>query len=150
DRENEGDFVLAAEKTTPAAINFMATHGRGLICVPMMGDRLDKLDLAPMVNLNTELREAAFTVSVDVKKGTSTGISAADRARTILALIDNKTKPSDLAKPGHIFPLRSRNGGVMVRSGHTEAGVDLARLAGLAPAAVICEIMNRDGSMARL
>ncbi len=150
DRENEGDLVMAAEKATPAAINFMAQHGRGLICVPMLGSRLDKLGLAPMVNVNTELREAAFTVSVDVKKGTSTGISAADRARTILALINNNTKTSDLAKPGHVFPLRARDGGVLVRTGHTEAGVDLARMAGLAPAAVICEIMSPNGSMARL
>lgn len=150
DRENEGDLVMAAEKVNAAAINFMARHARGLICVPMMGDRLDKLGLTPMVNVNTELREAAFTVSVDVKKGTTTGISASDRAKTILALIDNKTKPDDLAKPGHVFPLRSREGGVLVRSGHTEAGVDLARLSGLAPAAVICEIMNLNGTMARL
>jgi 3,4-dihydroxy 2-butanone 4-phosphate synthase/GTP cyclohydrolase II len=150
DRENEGDFVMAAEKVTPAAINFMARHGRGLICVPMLGDRLDKLGLTPMVNVNTELREAAFTVSVDLKKGTSTGISAADRAKTIRALIDNKTRPDDLAKPGHVFPLRARDGGVLVRTGHTEAGVDLSRLAGLAPAAVICEIMSPDGSMARM
>ncbi len=150
DRENEGDLVMAAEKVTPAAINFMARHGRGLICVPMKGDRLDELDLAPMVNVNTELREAAFTVSVDVKKGTTTGISADDRAKTVRALIDRHTRPSDLARPGHVFPLRSREGGVLVRSGHTEAGVDLARLAGLAPAAVICEIMSPNGSMARL
>lgn len=150
DRENEGDLVMAAEKATPAAINFMAKFGRGLICVPMMGERLDKLGLTPMVNVNTELREAAFTVSVDVKKGTSTGISAADRSKTILALIDNKTQAGDLAKPGHIFPLRAREGGVLVRTGHTEAGVDLARLAGLSPAAVICEIMSPNGSMARL
>jgi 3,4-dihydroxy 2-butanone 4-phosphate synthase/GTP cyclohydrolase II len=150
DRENEGDLVMAAEKVTPAAINFMARYGRGLICVPMMGDRLDKLGLTPMVNVNNELREAAFTVSVDVKKGTSTGISASDRAKTILALLDNKTRADDLAKPGHVFPLRCREGGVLVRTGHTEAGVDLARLAGLAPAAVICEIMNENGSMARM
>ncbi len=150
DRENEGDFILAAEKVTPTAINFMAQHGRGLICVPMMGDRLDKLGLTPMVNVNTELREAAFTVSVDVKEGTTTGISAADRAKTILALINHKTKAHDLAKPGHVFPLRAREGGVLVRTGHTEAGIDLARLAGLSPAAVICEIMSPDGSMARL
>jgi len=150
DRENEGDFVMAAEKVTPAAINFMAKYGRGLICVPMMGERLDNLGLAPMVNVNSELREAAFTVSVDVKKGTSTGISAADRAKTIKALLDNHTRAEDLAKPGHVFPLRARDGGVLVRTGHTEAGVDLARLAGLAPAAVICEIMSPDGSMARM
>jgi 3,4-dihydroxy 2-butanone 4-phosphate synthase/GTP cyclohydrolase II len=150
DRENEGDFVMAAEKVTPSAINFMARHGRGLICVPMMGNQLDHLNLTPMVNVNTELREAAFTVSVDVKKGTTTGISAADRSKTILALIDKRTRPEDLAKPGHIFPLRARDGGVLVRTGHTEAGIDLARLAGLTPAAVICEIMNSNGSMARL
>ena len=150
DRENEGDFVMAAEKVTPAAINFMAKFGRGLICVPMMGDRLDRLGLTPMVNVNSELREAAFTVSVDVKKGTSTGISAADRAKTIKALLDNHTRAEDLAKPGHVFPLRAREGGVLVRTGHTEAGVDLSRLAGLAPAAVICEIMSPDGSMARM
>ena len=149
-RENEGDFVMAAEKVTPAAINFMARHGRGLICVPMKGERLDKLRLTPMVNENTELREAAFTVSVDVIKGTTTGISASDRAKTINALINKKTKPSDLARPGHVFPLRSQPGGVLVRTGHTEAGVDLARLAGLSPAAVICEIMNANGTMARL
>lgn len=150
DRENEGDLIMAAEKVTPAAINFMAKHGRGLICVPMMGPRLDKLGLTPMVNVNTELREAAFTVSVDLKKGTSTGISAADRSKTIFSLIDNKTKAEDLAKPGHVFPLRAKEGGVLVRTGHTEAGVDLARLAGLSPAAVICEIMSPNGSMARL
>lgn len=150
DRENEGDFVIAAEKITPNAINFMARYGRGLICVPMMGNRLDKLGLSPMVNVSTELREAAFTVSVDVKKGTTTGISAADRAKTVIALIDNKTRPDDLAKPGHVFPLRARSGGVLVRSGHTEASVDLARLAGFSPAAVICEIMNDNGKMARM
>ncbi len=150
DRENEGDFVIAAEKITPSAVNFMARYGRGLICVPMMGERLDKLGLSPMVNVSNELREAAFTVSVDVKKGTTTGISAADRAKTVLALIDNKTKPDDLAKPGHVFPLRARHGGVLVRTGHTEASVDLARLAGLSPAGVICEIMNDNGKMARM
>ncbi len=149
-RENEGDFIMAAEKVTPSAINFMAQHGRGLICVPMMGEQLDRLGLAPMVNVSTELREAAFTVSVDVKKGTTTGISASDRAKTILSLIDKRTRAEDLAKPGHIFPLRARQGGVLVRTGHTEAGIDLARLAGLTPAAVICEIMNANGSMARL
>lgn len=149
-RENEGDFVMAADKVTPGAINFMARHGRGLICVPMEGTRLDELSLTPMVSESNEVREAAFTVSVDVKKGVTTGISAQDRANTITALLDHKTKPSDLARPGHIFPLRSRVGGVLVRSGHTEAGVDLARMAGLAPAAVICEIMNTNGTMARL
>lgn len=150
DRENEGDFVMAAEKVTPSAINFMAQHGRGLICVPMMGEPLDRLGLTPMVNVSTELREAAFTVSVDVKKGTTTGISAADRAKTILALINKRTQPEDLAKPGHVFPLRARAGGVLVRTGHTEAGVDLARMAGLNASAVICEIMQPNGSMARL
>lgn len=150
DRENEGDFVMAAEKVKPADINFMARHGRGLICVPMLGNELDRLALTPMVTTNTELREAAFTVSVDVKKGTTTGISAADRAKTIQALINKRTHPDDLAKPGHVFPLRAREGGVLVRTGHTEAGVDLARMAGLRPAGVICEIMNENGSMARL
>ncbi len=150
DRENEGDLVMAADKVTPAAINFMVRHGRGLVCVPMKGERLDQLGISPMVNVNSELREAAFTVSVDVKKGASTGISASDRAKTIQALVNKKTKPSDLAKPGHIFPLRAREGGVLVRTGHTEAGVDLARLAGLSPAGVICEIMNPNGFMARL
>jgi len=150
DRENEGDLVMAAEKVTPGAINFMAKFGRGLICVPMTGDRLDELDLHPMVVQSTELREAAFTVSVDAKKGTTTGISALDRAKTVQALIDRKTKPDDLARPGHVFPLRAREGGVLVRSGHTEAGVDLARLAGLYPAAVICEIISENGTMARL
>ncbi len=150
DRENEGDLVMAAEKVTPQAINFMAKYGRGLICVPMMGHRLDELKLGPMVMQNTELREAAFTVSVDVKKGTTTGISAGDRAKTILALINSKTKHDDLAKPGHIFPLRAREGGVLVRTGHTEAGVDLSRLSGLTPAAVICEIISENGRMARM
>jgi 3,4-dihydroxy 2-butanone 4-phosphate synthase/GTP cyclohydrolase II len=150
ERENEGDLVIAAEKVSPAAINFMAQHGRGLICVPMLPERLDALRLGPMVEQNTELREAAFTVSVDVKKGTTTGISADDRSKTIKALINPKTEPNDLGKPGHIFPLRSRTGGVLVRTGHTEAGVDLARLSGLYPAAVICEIMSANGKMARL
>ena len=150
DRENEGDFVMAAEKATPAAINFMARHGRGLICVPMKGTRLDELNLSPMVTESSEVREAAFTVSVDVKEGVTTGISAHDRAKTIKALLNPKTQPKDLARPGHIFPLRSRDGGVLVRSGHTEAGVDLAHMASLYPAAVICEIMNTNGSMARL
>jgi len=148
-RENEGDFIIAADKTTPAAINFMAKHGRGLICVPMLGGRLDKLRLAPMVE-NGAPREAAFTVSVDARKNVTTGISAHDRARTVKALIAQATKPEDLSKPGHIFPLRYKEGGVLVRSGHTEAAVDLAQLAGLYPAAVICEIMNEDGTMARL
>jgi 3,4-dihydroxy 2-butanone 4-phosphate synthase / GTP cyclohydrolase II len=149
-RENEGDFVVAAEKVTPAVVNFMAKHGRGLICVPMMGERLDQLKLFPMVENGAAPREAAFTVSVDARFGVTTGISAHDRARTIRALIDPATRPADLSKPGHVFPLRYKEGGVLVRSGHTEAAVDFARLAGLQPAAVICEIMNEDGSMARL
>lgn len=148
-RENEGDVVIAADKVTPAAINFMAKEGRGLICVPMLGDRLDALQITPMVERG-ESREAAFTVSVDAKRGVTTGISAHDRARTVQALIDPKSRPSDLSRPGHIFPLRYMEGGVLVRSGHTEAAVDLARLAGLTPAAVICEIMNEDGTMSRL
>jgi 3,4-dihydroxy 2-butanone 4-phosphate synthase/GTP cyclohydrolase II len=148
-RENEGDLVVAADKATPAAVNFMAKHGRGLICVPMMGDRLDKLRLEPMVE-NGAPREAAFTVSVDARRDVTTGISAQDRSRTVRALIDPRTRPDDLSKPGHVFPLRYKEGGVLVRSGHTEAAVDLARLAGLTPAAVICEIMNEDGTMARL
>ncbi|MBL8023539.1 MAG: bifunctional 3,4-dihydroxy-2-butanone-4-phosphate synthase/GTP cyclohydrolase II [Elusimicrobia bacterium] len=148
-RENEGDVVIAAEKATPEAINFMAKEARGLICVPMLGDRLDRLNVLPMVERG-EPREAAFTISVDAKKGVTTGISAHDRARTVRALVDPRTRPEDLRRPGHIFPLRYKEGGVLVRSGHTEAAVDLARLAGLAPAAVICEIMNDDGSMSRL
>jgi 3,4-dihydroxy 2-butanone 4-phosphate synthase/GTP cyclohydrolase II len=148
-RENEGDVVVAAEKATPAVINFMAKEARGLICVPMLGSDLDRLNVHPMVERG-EPREAAFTVSVDARKGVTTGISAHDRARTVRALVDPKTKPDDLRRPGHIFPLRYKEGGVLVRSGHTEAAVDLARLAGLAPAAVICEIMNDDGSMSRL
>jgi 3,4-dihydroxy 2-butanone 4-phosphate synthase / GTP cyclohydrolase II len=149
-RENEGDLLIAAEKTTPAAVNFMVKHARGLVCVPMLGERLDKLRLAPMVENGGAPREAAFTVSVDARKGVTTGISAHDRARTVRALIDPVTRPADLSKPGHIFPLRYKEGGVLVRSGHTEAAVDLARLAGLYPAAVICEIMKEDGTMARL
>ncbi|MBP9698837.1 MAG: bifunctional 3,4-dihydroxy-2-butanone-4-phosphate synthase/GTP cyclohydrolase II [Elusimicrobia bacterium] len=148
-RENEGDVVVAAEKATPAVINFMAKEARGLICVPMVGSDLDRLNVQPMVERG-EPREAAFTVSVDARKGVTTGISAHDRARTVRALVDPKTKPEDLRRPGHIFPLRYKEGGVLVRSGHTEAAVDLARLAGLAPAAVICEIMNDNGSMSRL
>jgi 3,4-dihydroxy 2-butanone 4-phosphate synthase/GTP cyclohydrolase II len=148
-RENEGDLVVAAEKATPAVINFMAREGRGLICVPMLGKRLDHLKLNPMVAEGAP-QEAAFTVSVDGRKGVTTGISAQDRSRTVKALIDPATGPDDLSKPGHIFPLRYKEGGVLVRSGHTEAAVDLARLGGLYPAAVICEIMNTDGTMARL
>jgi 3,4-dihydroxy 2-butanone 4-phosphate synthase/GTP cyclohydrolase II len=150
DRENEGDFIMAAEKVTPEKINFLAKHGRGLICVPMTGERLDELDLHPMVAENTERLRTYFTVSVDAKKNTTTGISAFDRYETVKALIDPKTKPNDLAKPGHIFPLRARAGGVLVRAGHTEAVVDMARLAGLYPAGVLCEIMDDDGTMARV
>ncbi|WP_448539118.1 3,4-dihydroxy-2-butanone-4-phosphate synthase [Schleiferia thermophila] len=151
DRENEGDIVAAAEKVTPEIINFMARHGRGLICVPLTDERCDQLDLPPMVTHNTDPHHTAFTVSVDLKgHGNTTGISAADRARTIRALVDDKSRPEDFARPGHIFPLRARPGGVLRRTGHTEAAIDLARLAGLKPAGVIVEIMNEDGSMARL
>ena len=150
DRENEGDLTIAAEKITPDAINFMATHGRGLICMPLTAERLEQLDLPLMVPQNTARFETAFTVSIEAKASTSTGISAADRAATVLAAIDPKTQPADLARPGHMFPLRAQPGGVLVRAGQTEAAVDLARIAGLYPAGVICEIMNRDGSMARV
>lgn len=150
DRENEGDFIMAAEKVTPEKINFLAKHGRGLICVPMTGQRLDELDLHPMVVENTERLRTHFTVSVDAKKNTTTGISAFDRYETVRALIDPATQPRDLARPGHIFPLRAREGGVLVRAGHTEAVVDLAKLAGLYPAGVLCEIMDEDGRMARV
>ncbi|MCI0695596.1 bifunctional 3,4-dihydroxy-2-butanone-4-phosphate synthase/GTP cyclohydrolase II [candidate division KSB1 bacterium] len=150
DRENEGDFCLAAEKATPEKINFMAKHGRGLICVAMPLERLEALDLHPMVPDNTARLGTSFTVSVDAKRNTTTGISAHDRAETILQLISLNTKPSDLARPGHIFPLRAQPGGVLTRSGHTEAVVDLARLARLYPAGVLCEIMDEDGSMARV
>jgi len=149
-RENEGDFVCAAEKVTPSIINFMAKFGRGLICLPIIGQRLDELKIEQMVENPAEIKEANFTVSIDAKKGITTGISAYDRALTIKTLINPKTKPDDLIKPGHIFPLRYREGGVLVRAGHTEAAVDLAKLAGLYPAGVICEIMNEDGTMARL
>ena len=150
DRENEGDLALAAEKVTPDAINFMAMHGRGLICLPVIGKRLDELGIPMMVRENTSKFSTAFTVSVEAKRRVSTGISAADRAETVKAVIDPATKPEDLAQPGHMFPLRAREGGVLVRAGQTEAIVDLARLAGLYPAGVICEIMNEDGTMARL
>ena len=150
DRENEGDLTIAAEKVTPEAINFMATHGRGLICMPLTEERLDELDLPLMVAHNTTTFDTAFCVSIEAKGVTSTGISAADRAATVLAAIDPKTRPADLARPGHMFPLRARNGGVLVRAGQTEAAVDLARIAGLYPAGVICEIMNPDGTMARV
>lgn len=150
-RENEGDFLAAAEKVTPEMINFMATHGRGLICTPLTENRCKELALNMMVSNNTDPMETAFTVSVDLKgKGVTTGISASDRALTIKALIDKETKPFDLARPGHIFPLKAKEGGVLRRTGHTEAAIDFARLAGLQPAGVIVEIMNEDGTMARL
>jgi 3,4-dihydroxy 2-butanone 4-phosphate synthase/GTP cyclohydrolase II len=148
-RENEGDLVIAAEFASAAAINFMATYGRGLICVPMQAGRLDELDIPTMPNVEGTPFGTGWCVSVDAKHGTTTGISALDRARTVKALLDNRTKADDLIRPGHIFPLRAREGGVLVRSGHTEAAVDLARLGGLYPAGVICEIMNDDGTMAR-
>jgi 3,4-dihydroxy 2-butanone 4-phosphate synthase/GTP cyclohydrolase II len=150
DRENEGDLVIAAEMVTPEVINFMATHARGLICLAMSGERLDALELGPMVPHNTANLGTAFTVSIDARgRGVTTGISSYDRAQTILAAVDPRTRPEDLARPGHVFPLRSRPDGVLERRGQTEASVDLARLAGMSHAAVICEIMNRDGSMAR-
>lgn len=151
DRENEGDLTMAAELITPEAINFMATHGRGLICVAMTGERLDKLKIFPMAPDNTALGGTAFTVSIDVKgRGVTTGISAYDRAETIRAAVDANSYPEDFARPGHVFPLRARDGGVLERRGQTEAAVDLARLAGLYPAGVICEIVNDDGTMSRL
>jgi 3,4-dihydroxy 2-butanone 4-phosphate synthase/GTP cyclohydrolase II len=150
DRENEGDLAIAAEMVTPEVINFMATNARGLICLAMTGDRLDQLELGQMVLHNTANLGTAFTVSIDAQgRGVTTGISSYDRAQTILAAVDPRSRPEDLARPGHVFPLRSRPGGVLERRGQTEASVDLARLAGLHHAAVICEIMNRDGSMAR-
>ena len=150
DRENEGDLTIAAEKVTPDAINFMAKYGRGLICLTLTEQRLDQLQIPLMVSENTATYGTAFCESIDAKYGTTTGISAADRARAIQVAIDPATRPSDLARPGHVFPLRARNGGVLVRAGQTEASVDLARLAGLIPAGVICEIMNDDGTMARV
>ena len=150
DRENEGDFVMAAEKVTPEAINFMAVNGRGLICMPITGERLDDLKIPMMASNNTSKLTTAFAVSVEAKHGTSTGISASDRATTVHALIDCATRPEDILMPGHMFPLRARDGGVLVRAGQTEATVDLARLAGLYPAGVCCEIMDEDGTMARL
>ena len=149
DRENEGDLTMAAELVTPEAINFMAKHGRGLICLAMSGERADELELAPMVPDNT-LQGTAFTVSIDAKEGVTTGISAHDRAHTIKAVVDPRSTSEDFARPGHVFPLRARPGGVLERRGHTEAAVDLARLAGLYPAGVICEIVNDDGTMARV
>jgi len=150
DRENEGDLVMAASKVTPASVNFMAKWGRGLLCVPMLGADLDRLKVPDMVVENTTSYGTAFTVSVDAKRGTTTGISAADRAKTVQALISPKSRPEDLMRPGHIFPLRYKEGGVLVRAGQTEASVDLARMAGLHPSGLICEIMNEDGSMARM
>ncbi len=149
-RENEGDLIMAAEKVTPGAINFMASQGRGLICVSMEEERLEKLGLKPMVSENTALHGTSFTVSVDAKKNVTTGISAADRAATIKTLLSPKTKPEDLALPGHVFPLRSQKGGVLFRAGHTEACIDLMKIAGLYPAAILCEIMAEDGRMARM
>ncbi len=150
DRENEGDLTIAAEKITPEIVNFMARLGRGLICMPMTAERLDELELPLMVNQNTTTLKTAFCVTIEAKHVVSTGISASDRAATVRAAIHPDTKPSDLARPGHMFPLRARDGGVMVRAGQTEAAVDLARIAGLYPAGVICEIMNEDGTMARV
>jgi len=149
-RENEGDLAMAAEKVSPEAINFLAKHGRGLICLPIIGKRLDELGIPLMVTNNTSRFSTAFTVSIEAKNKVTTGISAFDRAQTIKTVLDPNTKASDLAQPGHIFPIRAREGGVLVRAGHTEAIVDLARLAGLYPAGVICEIMDEDGTMARL
>jgi 3,4-dihydroxy 2-butanone 4-phosphate synthase/GTP cyclohydrolase II len=150
DRENEGDLIMAAEKVTPEAIAFMVRHTSGVICMPVVGERLDQLHLPLMVGEGTDLQRTAFTISVDVRRGTTTGISAGDRAATIRAVIDPDTEAADLARPGHVFPLRYREGGVLKRAGHTEAGVDLARLAGLYPAGVLCEVVNEDGTMARL
>jgi 3,4-dihydroxy 2-butanone 4-phosphate synthase/GTP cyclohydrolase II len=150
DRENEGDLTMAAEKVTPEAVNFMAKHGRGLICLSLTEERLNELRLPMMVSDNTSRFQTAFTISVDARKGVTTGISAADRATTILTAMDDQTQTEDLVSPGHIFPLRAKKGGVLVRTGQTEGSVDLARLAGLKPAGVICEIMNEDGTMARM
>jgi 3,4-dihydroxy 2-butanone 4-phosphate synthase/GTP cyclohydrolase II len=150
DRENEGDLTIAAEKITPEAINFMAQHGRGLICLAMTPERLDALEIPLMVSENSSRFETAFCVSIEAKAGTTTGISAADRAATVRAAIDSSTKSSDLVRPGHVFPLRARSAGVLARAGQTEAAVDLARLAGLHPSGVICEIMNKDGTMSRV
>jgi len=150
DRENEGDLTMAAEKVTPEAINFMARYGRGLICLTLTAEKCDKLRLPPMVENNTSAFSTAFTVSIEAKKGVTTGISAADRAHTILTAVADDATSDDLSRPGHIFPLRAKNGGVLVRTGQTEGSVDLARLAGLKPSGVICEIMNDDGTMARM
>ncbi len=150
DRENEGDLVCAAELVTPEIINFMAVHGRGLICLPLTEERCNELQLFPQTTENTSSMGTAFTTSIEAREGVTTGISAADRAKTILTAVDPNSKASDLARPGHVFPLRAKNGGVLVRVGQTEASVDIARIAGLQPAAVICEIMNDDGTMARM
>jgi 3,4-dihydroxy 2-butanone 4-phosphate synthase/GTP cyclohydrolase II len=150
DRENEGDLAIAAQFATPEVINFMASHGRGLICMPMLGDRLDELQIPLMVSVHGPTQPTAFTVSVDARRGVTTGISAYDRYLTVQALIDPKTTPEDIVRPGHLFPLRYAEGGVLRRPGHTEASLDLSKMAGLVPAAVICEVMNADGTMARL
>lgn len=150
ERENEGDLIMAAAKATPESVNFMARHGRGLICVPLIDDRAKELGLPPMVRENTSKLGTSFMVSVDAVKGTTTGISAQDRSTTIRVMVDPATKPEDLARPGHVFPLRAMPGGVLRRAGHTEAAVDLARLAGLPPVGILCEVMNEDGTMARL
>src|SRR5262244_1921105 len=150
DRENEGDLVCAAEKVTPEIINFMARYARGLICLPLTEERCDELHLTTQVADNTSFLGTAFTISIDARRGITTGISAADRATTILQAVDPKTRPQDLARPGHVFPLRAKDGGVLVRPGQTEASVDVARIAGLYSAGVICEVMNEDGTMARL
>src|ERR1700745_747492 len=150
DRENEGDLVMAAEKVTPEAVNFMATHGRGLICVPISNERAEQLGLQRMVTQNREMYRTDFTVSVDASRGVTTGIITYDRATTILAIANSKSSPEDLAQPGHVFPLRAKDGGVLRRAGHTEAAVELARMAGLQPAGVLCEILHDDGTMARL
>src|SRR5438876_11248326 len=150
DRENEGDLAMAAEKITPEVINFMAKYGRGLICMPLTEDRCDELHLPLMSPVNTSAHGTAFTESIDARVGVTTGISASDRAVTILTAIDPKTKPQDLARPGHLFPLRARKGGVLVRAGQTEASVDISRIAGLNDSGVICEIMNEDGTMSRV
>ncbi len=150
DRENEGDLVIPAQMATPNVVNFMATHGRGLICLALPGERIDRLGLPLMARTNQSRHETAFTVSIEARDGVTTGISAHDRARTIAVAIDPSSGPADIVTPGHVFPLRAREGGVLVRAGHTEAAVDIARLAGMNPSGVICEIMNEDGSMARL
>jgi len=150
DRENEGDLTLAAEKVTPEAINFMAKYGRGLVCLAMTEERLDALRIGPMTAENTSQFGTAFCEAIDAREGVTTGISAYDRARTIQVAIDPKSRPGDLARPGHVFPLRARKGGVLVRAGQTEGSVDLARLAGMVPAGIICEIMNEDGTMSRV